>query len=120
MRQAKQAHEDLEAYKARADYYRDRMAGGDALSEDDLKDMKADLDAMPEELYAEFTSQGHERGAGEAAGPDSPPARERPGGGPSPSARQTWTISCRPNRPPNRCGRIFLRLNARTKSLLHM
>ena len=75
VRQAKQAHEDLEAYKARADYYRDRIAGGDALSEDDLKDMKADLDAMPEELQAEFTSQGHER-AGEADDPEPALAEE--------------------------------------------
>ena len=67
VRQAKQAHEDLEAYKAMADYHRDRMTGGDALSEDDLKDMKADLDAMPEGLKAEFTSQEHER-AGKLAG----------------------------------------------------
>ncbi len=67
VRQAKQAHEDLEAYKAMADYYRDRIAGGDALSEDDLKEMKADLDAMPEGLKAEFTSQEHEP-AGESAG----------------------------------------------------
>jgi hypothetical protein len=67
VRQAKQAHEDLEAYKARADYYHDRMAGGDALSGDDLQDMKADLDAMPAALQAEFTSQEHES-AGEAAG----------------------------------------------------
>jgi len=66
VRQAKQAHENLAAYKARVDYYRDRMAGGDALSEDDLKDMNADLDAMPKELQAEFTSQSHER-AGDAA-----------------------------------------------------
>jgi hypothetical protein len=61
VRQAKQAHEDLEAYNARVDFYRDRMASGDALSEDDLKEMKADLDAMPKELQAEFTSQGHVR-----------------------------------------------------------
>ena len=47
------------------------MASGDALSEDDLKDMKADLDAMPEELQAEFTSQRHER-AGDAADPELP------------------------------------------------
>jgi hypothetical protein len=64
VRQAKQAHENLEACKARVDYYRDRIAGGDALSEDDLNDMKGDLDAMPKELQAEFTSQSHER-AGE-------------------------------------------------------
>ena len=63
--QAKQAHEALEACKARADYYRDRTASGDALSEDDLKDMKADLDAMPAALHAEFRGQGHET-AGEA------------------------------------------------------
>ena len=69
VRQAKQAHEDLEAYKARVDYYRDRIAGDDALSEDDLKDMKADLDVMPEDLQAEFTSQGHVR-AGKEDGPE--------------------------------------------------
>jgi hypothetical protein len=63
VRQARQAYEDLEAYKTRLDYYRDRMDAGDALSEDDLKDMKADLDAMPEGLQAEFTSQGNERAA---------------------------------------------------------
>ena len=45
------------------------MASGDALSEDDLKDMKTDLDAMPKELQAEFSSQGHER-AGDAADPE--------------------------------------------------
>ena len=75
VRQAKQAHENLEAYKARADYYRDRIDGGDALSEDDLKDMKADLDAMPEELQTEFTSQGHER-AGDADEPEPALAEE--------------------------------------------
>jgi hypothetical protein len=69
VRQAKQAHENLETYKARVDYYRDRMASGDALSEDDLKDMKADLEAMPKELQAEFTSQEHERAA-EATDPE--------------------------------------------------
>ena len=76
MRQAKPAHENLEAYKARADYYRDRMASGDTLSEDDLKDMKADLDAMPAELQAEFTSQGHER-AGDADDTEPAPVEAR-------------------------------------------
>jgi hypothetical protein len=34
VRQAKRVYEDLEAYKVRAEYYRDRMATGDVLSED--------------------------------------------------------------------------------------
>jgi hypothetical protein len=68
VRQAKQDYEDLQSCKARADYYRDRMATGDALSEDDLRDMKTDLDAMPEGLKAEFRSQ-RPQSAGDAAGP---------------------------------------------------
>jgi hypothetical protein len=48
--------EAIESYRDRADYYRQRAAGTD-LSEQELKDMQHDLDAMPKTLREEINSR---------------------------------------------------------------
>jgi hypothetical protein len=52
--EARGAQESLDGYKCRADYYRELLRAGNAMSEDDLIFMRADLEAMPAALKAEF------------------------------------------------------------------